>query len=557
LRALLFGFIFFAVSLFAQDRKGQYALLSDSEPHELYVVFKSSVVFTDDNFAGQLALVHPQLEKVMADYQLEFEEGIPISEAHFQVLSQDAKRISGNDHAVQKLKNILKVRIPNPNNNKLLELAEKLETFDVVDYCALESLKPVPPPADIPPATSDYEPNQTYMGPNPGVNMNYAWGLGLNGAGIRVRDVEYGFNPNHEDLNQANVSIAAGMTINASATTAYTEHGTPVFGIVMAHKGTYGISGMAYGAQEMVLFPEWQQTGYSRVNAVTQAIANSQAGDVILYEMQAFGQGGSSSTNYVPAEYSQVIWDLTKAATDAGIVVVQAAANGNQDLDAAFYAPYMSRGDSGAIIVGGGRANLTHNRISYSTYGSRVDVQGWSENVFACGYGDVFQIGGDFNQGYTNFSGTSSATPIVAACVIVLQSYYFGLTGTYMTPSAMRNLLKTTGIPQGTGVVGNIGPLPDMQAAIQRINSNLSVQDATFVAVSVSPNPAHNSFYVRFQDGTAYFSVAVYDAVGRKVLNRQNLIAESEIDITGLPSGMYFVNVTANGRTTVKKLLKH
>ena len=556
MRVLLVGFLFFTLNLLAQDRKGEFRLLSDSEAHELYVAFNEKVVFQGESYNDQLVLQSPDLKAVIEAYQLQFEKGISVSEAQFLRLSEGAIRTSGNDRSIQKLKNILKVRIPNPTNEKLLELAKKLESFTEVDYCALESLKPVPPPTDIPPTTSNYESNQTYLGPDPGVNMNYAWGMGLTGTGIRVRDVEYGFNPNHEDLNQVNVSVASGMTISSSATTAYTEHGTPVFGIVMAHKGAYGISGMAYGAQEMVLFPEWQQTGYSRVNAVTQAIANSQAGDVILYEMQAFGQGGSSTTNYVPAEYSQVIWDLTKAATDAGIIIVEAAANGNQDLDAAFYAPYMARGDSGAILVGGGTANTAHNRISYSTYGSRVDVQGWAQDVFACGYGDVFQIGGDFNQGYTNFSGTSSATPMVAGCVIVLQSYYFGLTGTYMSPSVMRNLLKTTGIPQGTGVPGNIGPLPDMQAAIQQIISNLSVQDENFFAVSVYPNPAQNSFFIRLPDVLTTFSAQVYDAVGRKVLYKQNLNSDSQIDITALPSGMYFVEIMAGGKSTVKKLLK-
>lgn len=556
MRALLIGFLFFTLNLFAQHQKGEFRLLSDSETHELYVAFDTTVVFHGEAYEEQLVFQYPELKDVIEGHQLQFEKGIAISETQFQLLSEGAIRTSGNDFSVQKLKNILKVILPDASNAKLLELARKLERFNPVEYCALESLKPVPPPTDIPPITSNYEPNQTYLGPDPGVNMNYAWGMGLTGTGIRVRDVEYGFNPNHEDLNQVNVSIASGMTINSSATTAYTEHGTPVFGIVMAHKGTYGISGMAHGAQEMVLFPEWQQTGYNRVNAVTQAIANSQAGDVILYEMQAFGQGGSSATNYVPAEYSQVIWDLTKAATDAGIIIVEAAANGNQDLDAAFYAPYMARGDSGAIIVGGGLANTSHDRISYSTYGTRVDVQGWAQNVFACGYGDLFQIGGDFNQGYTNFSGTSSATPMVAACVIVLQSYYFGLTGSYMTPAAMRNLLKTTGIPQGTGVAGNIGPLPNMQAAIQQIVSNLSVKDESFFAVSVYPNPAKNSFFVRLPDVLAMFSVEVYDAVGRVVLHRQNLNTDDEIDIAALPSGMYFVKVMNGDKSTVKKLLK-
>src|SRR5690606_13783988 len=128
---------------------------------------------------------------------------------------------------------------------------------------------------------------------------------------------------------------------------------------------------------------------------------------------------------------------------------------------------YINRGDSGALIVGGGTPDLSHNKISYSTYGARVNVQGWADNVATSGYGDWQIFGNDMNQQYTMFSGTSSATPIVAGCVAVLQSYYFSLTGEYLSPLEMRSLLVATGIPQGSG--GPIGPLPNMEAAIAGI----------------------------------------------------------------------------------------
>jgi hypothetical protein len=114
---------------------------------------------------------------------------------------------------------------------------------------------------------------------------------------------------------------------------------------------------------------------------------------------------------------------------------------------------------------------MSHTPLSFTTYGSRVDVQGWGINVFASGYGDYYQIGGDFDQNYTMFSGTSSATPIVASCVVVLQSYYHSLTGKYMTSKEMRDLLVDTGIPQGGSK--HIGPLPNMKEAIIGIENLL------------------------------------------------------------------------------------
>ena len=544
--------LFFNSILFAQSRKGEFQLAPNTNAHELYVSFSDIVVFQGENYFEVLSQ-NEVMQLLIEKFGIGFYKGVPFSDEKIITLIEAARRNGHDGKSVQKLKNIVKIQIKNPTNERLLDLAIQLERLDMVEYCSLMPLQPIAPPGDIAPATPNYESNQTYLDANPGVNMRYAWGLGLSGTGIRIRDVEYGFNKNHEELVDRNAFIAPGMTISSSATPSYTEHGTSVFGIMYADRGLYGTSGMAYDATEMVLFPEWQQTGYNRVNAISQAIANSVTGDVIVYEMQAYGQGG----NYVPAEFDSLVWDLTKAATDAGIIIVEAAANGNQNLDSAYYAAYMARGNSGAIIVGGGTDNLAHNRISYSTYGSRVDVQGWANNVLACGTGDLIMIGGDFNQGYTNFSGTSSATPMVASCVVVLQSYYYGLTGIYMSPSDMRQLLKNTGIAQGTDIAGNIGPLPDMQAAILQINANLSLTQNENISFSVFPNPVTDDVNIlvpEVKDLNA--QLEIYTALGQKVSEYKIAQGLTSLNISELSQGVYFVKVVDGKRTQTKKIIK-
>lgn len=552
MKKILLLFFFSTVTLFAQSRKGEFQLAPNTEQHELYVSFFEGFVFQDDSYRQLLSQIDG-IKELTVQYNIRFYKGIPLSDEKINVFFEAARHNGHDGKSVLKLKNILRFEIDNPTNERLLMLASQLEKLDIVEYCSLMPLRPIAPPGDIAPATPNYEANQTYLDANPGVNMRYAWGLGLAGGGIRIRDVEYGFNKNHEELVDRNAFIAPGMAISTSATPSYTEHGTSVFGIMYADKGTYGVSGMAYDAAEMVLFPEWQQTGYNRLNAVTQAIASSVAGDVIVYEMQAYGQ----SSNYVPAEFDNPIWDLTKAASDAGIVIVEAAANGNQNLDSAYYASYMGRGNSGAIMVGGGTNTLAHNRISYSNYGSRVDVQGWATNVRACGTGDLVMIGGDFNQGYTNFSGTSAATPIVASCVVVLQSYYYSLTGLYMTGPQMRQLLQQTGIPQGTGVAGNIGPLPNMQAAISRIIQNLSVSENENFSFSLFPNPVTGDINILFpevKDSNA--QLEFYTALGQKIAEYKIAQGLTTLNISGFSQGVYFVKVVDGKRTQTKKIIK-
>src|SRR5690606_31178240 len=140
---------------------------------------------------------------------------------------------------------------------------------------------------------------------------------------------------------------------------------------------------------------------------------------------------------------------------------------------------------------------------------------------------DYAQIGGDFNQNYTMFSGTSSATPIVTSCAIVLLSRYKELTGEYMTPLQLRDLLIDTGIPQGSG--GHIGPLPDMEAALGALLDMAQHNIKEFV---VFPNPATSYIQVYgdvVQSQTA--TLEIYNALGQRVL-QQPFKNGSTIDIS-------------------------
>ncbi len=506
---------------------------------------------SEGNAFDQLFVKSVKFREIAAEFPFSLRSGIPIEKANIEHLRKSATMISGDDDSVRKLENIFKIELGNPNEISLHALKSKLETLDFVRYCHLVMPVSIPPPSDISPITENLVSFQNYIGPNPGINMQYAIDLGITGTGIRIRDVEYGFNKLHEEFNDNTaVFLAPGMTISSELSVDYTEHGTAVAGIMIADPGTYGISGLAYGASEFIVYPEFQQSGPNRILAVSNAISNSQPGDVILYEMQEIGQ---TQTGYVPAEYNPVIWDLTKAATDSGIAIVGASGNGNQNLDAAFYAQYMARGDSGAILVGAGTSNLAHNRIYYSTYGTRINLQGWAQNVYTSGYGDWKSFGSDFNQGYTNFGGSSSATPIVASCVVALQSHYHSLTGNYLTPLQIRDLLIQTGIPQGTG--GHIGPLPNVQSAILALNSLLVNESQPGFDFYLFPNPAFDTLNLAGAAVIHGTTAEIYDLLGQRLL-RQTLGSEKQIDVSDLKTGVYVIQIDREGRSAQRKFVK-
>ncbi|HUP42229.1 MAG TPA: S8 family serine peptidase, partial [Thermoanaerobaculia bacterium] len=192
-------------------------------------------------------------------------------------------------------------------------------------------------------------------------------------------------------------------------------------------------------------------------------------GDVLLLEVQR---------GRLPTEIDEADLDAIRLATALGIVVVEAAGNGNFDLDRCVdpqTGRTLRRGaagfvDSGAILVGASFSVLPHDRAPFSNYGSRVDCYGWGEGVTSCGYGDL--AGDTAVNFYTNtFNGTSSAAPIIAAAAALLQCLHLERTGRPLLPFPMRGLLagRATGTPQGPNVGGNIGVMPNLDAIARSV----------------------------------------------------------------------------------------
>jgi len=368
--------------------------------------------------------------------------------------ARDRSRIEQPD-----LLGTLAVLLPSDDPAVLAAAGNAFQELAEVEFASIEWMN-VPPPGDIAPPTPDLVSMQGYRGPDPGLDADYAWSQGLRGAGVRLSDCEYWWTASHEDLNDINIHPEPGQTPSGTAL-AFADHGTAVLGETSSVANAYGTSGIVPDAEVYTYTESSVEEGWRRLASITHAIANSRIGDVVLLEMQINGAGG----DYGPAELDPAVWMVVKAGTDAGVVVVAAAGNGSQDLDSAPYAPYMAMGDSGAIIVGAGSASTSHDKLGFSTYGSRVNVQGWGGSVFTLGYGNFATYGGDSNQEYTgSFGGTSSASPFVAAACVALQGLALENCGSPLSSQELRALLIATGIPQGGG--GHIGPFVDLKTAI-------------------------------------------------------------------------------------------
>ncbi|NML40666.1 S8 family serine peptidase [Chitinophaga sp. G-6-1-13] len=443
--------------------KGQNHLLPGVDQYRLLVKFKAAAI--EDVEKNQPVFAARQAPAAAATWgrtsgdvqSYTYEQAIPLSPEEKTALKQGRQAAPApgqfNRYAFRGLLYVKEA--PGLSPAAVLKLANAFEQLDIVEYAAIEPVNTPPPP------TPDFTSQQYYKNDvdasNPsirGINANYAWSIGVTGSGIRIADIEWGYNKNHEDLTGGrNVEVLPPPDDQ------FKDHGTAVTSILVAKNNGFGVTGLVYGADSLYVISE-RVAG--RPAGIAAGLQRLRRGDVFLYEMQTGGQGGQ----YVPADYNQAVWDITKTATDSGIVIVAAAGNGNQDLDGAFYAGYRARGDNGAIIVGAGTKSA-QNKASFSTYGSSVHIQGWGDwSVTSAGYGTLYN--GGPNATYSNnFSGTSSATPIAASAVIAVQSWYKARTGTVLSPRAIRNLLINTGTPQGTG--GHIGPLPNIKSAIESL----------------------------------------------------------------------------------------
>lgn len=84
-------------------------------------------------------------------------------------------------------------------------------------------------------------------------------------------------------------------------------------------------------------------------------------------------------------------------------------------------------------------------------------------------------------------------------------------------------------------------------------NEPLRLDKAKIVSVKMHPNPAQDTLYFE-TNGQLIFRVEIMDAMGKIVIEKENEF--SQIDISLLLSGVYFVRITSGNRTAIKKLIK-
>jgi hypothetical protein len=328
-------------------------------------------------------------------------------------------------------------------------------------------------PAQMP--VPDFSGEQFILDDAPrGLGVRSFWAqTGLRGQGVNFVDIELGTDPGHVELRRFGDlldALGAGTSFLDEAET--DDHGLACMGIVVGAVDAHGIDGMAPDARPH-FFPAYPvEYTWGVGAALLRALDTLSAGDVVLLELQRpgpnydAGRDESGQWGMVPVEWSRVDQDALRVASAEGVTVIEPAGNGFQDLDAPEYEGRFTEVDSGALMVGaanppGGEYGPPREAMSYSNFGTRVDLQGYGAAVVTAGYGDLWGAAGTPDRYSAVFGGTSAASPQVAGVAVLIASR-LRTDARYLMPAALRAVLARTGTPGAPA----LGPMPDAAAAI-------------------------------------------------------------------------------------------
>lgn len=385
-------------------------------------------------------------------------------------LSAEAEEMDPDYHAPDFL---ARYAVTLPDDDSAYDLGEQLVSFFrdsgfVADVHV--ELPPGPQPCFAPI-------HQTLAAPE-SVDAAHAHNMGIRGAGVQVIDVERVWDLTHPDLQSVRplpgpdglpsaVDYPAGYTHAADL-----GHATAMLGLLAADcvAGGPGLMGLIPEAQ-ISAATTWTKTSAGNwvencADMIKFAAGHLPSGGVLLLEHQLYDQNNTLA----PVELESVIWDEIRQAIARGIIVIEPAGNGSENLvnlvannGQQTFNPVFnpSLPDSGAIVVAACRrsAQPVHQPQARTNRGQRINCHAWGEQLETLVQGDPT---------LSDLWGlTSGAAAVIAGVAALAQSAIIARSLPPRTGQQMRNLLAA-------GAPGpSIGRLPDLRHIVDQVVPNL------------------------------------------------------------------------------------
>lgn len=325
--------------------------------------------------------------------------------------------------------------------------------------------------------TPDFEALQTYLD-EPGIrykgmNVRKAWAHQVTGKGARVHFSDGGLFPDHEDLKgNPNLRIITQQPNDDPG------HGTKSVGILLATPNALGMTGICH-ASELYLYNNRARDQASRVRTPKDLLRYVEPGDIVAINRQSANP--SVLSTFLPSLHERDWWDMTKALTERGAVVVFAAANGSSKsltdkgttahygVNLADWRYFDNHGDAEAIVVGACQSwDGKPHQYSNFRYPYRM-LNSWGDSVVTLGGGDLQDKSGDDRDYTAHYAGTSSATPLVTGALSLIQSYAMEQHHIYLNADQMHLLVMQAGYRDATLPYSDVAPMgarPDVHGTL-------------------------------------------------------------------------------------------
>lgn len=336
-----------------------------------------------------------------------------------------------------------------------VELCNRLESLDYVIYCSMtpdtRNLTPPDISNHVAPetessidSTPDFSRMQGYLDEYRGMNVRNVWARDNSGQGATVRHLDFGIYKDHQDFQGGNITVVSSRDENKDC-----NHGTASTGCIAAANNGFGVIGIAHSASFY----------FYDTDALHLIMEDSLPGDIVSLDIQFGFENG-----YVPAIMIKSWWDSIKNMTEKNVIVIMAAGNSGFKLNENRFPDY---GNSGGVVIGA-CSSSTGRRLGFSNYGHYAStLNSWGEYVTTTGYGDLQDLAGNYRDYTDGYHGTSSATPLCAGALALLQAHA-KKKNTLIVPGNLREVCQYSNYTEG--VIDLIGRRLNVEKVIVGID---------------------------------------------------------------------------------------
>lgn len=387
------------------------------------------------------------------------------------------------------------------------------------------------------------------------LNGHFLHDLDYTGTGLQIAIMDAGFKgvetfsvfSRLRDANLANGEILGGYDFVHRSTDFYadlgTTHGLSVLSTIGAYSETEYI-GTAPNAQFYLFVTE----DYDNESPLEESLwveavekADSLGVDIVNTSL-GYTTFDDSSYNYSYADLDGKTTFISRGseiASSRGMLMVTSA--GNSGSSSWHYIGAPADAASGLTV---GAVDASENSAFFSSYGPTSDHRIKPE-VLAQGQ-NVFVINSIGNIAKSN--GTSFSGPIMSGMAACLWQAF---------PSKNSNEIKNLIVESSDLYLNPTSQrgygIPDFESIY---NTVLSVESNINSTIGIYPNPASDNVFINFHDKTNFFHVRILSLFGNVVFESNNYISNSSINLEGLASGIYIIQVISEENTISNKFIK-